>query len=82
MAKISEALEIVNLINSDFSASNATKERMKKIIEILNNDSKDIGIRANACINDLEELINDPNIDSYIRTQLWSLISVLEIIEE
>jgi uncharacterized protein (UPF0147 family) len=82
MAKVSDVEEIIKQINSDFSASNSTKERMKKISKIIKDDSKELAIRTNTCINEVEEMINDPNIDSYLRTQLWNLVSILEIVEE
>ncbi len=47
--------------------------------KLLNGDES-LAVRAAAVISDLEELANNPNIPSHMRTLIWSIVSQLEII--
>lgn len=44
------------------------------------NEKRDISLRVNKALNELEELTDDINLDSYTRTQLWNISSMLEMI--
>ncbi|MBA7532767.1 hypothetical protein ES705_24997 [subsurface metagenome] len=55
----------------------------KSAIEIKNkllNGDESQAVRAAAVISDLEELTNNQNIPSHMRTSIWSIVSQLETI--
>ncbi|HLD48861.1 MAG TPA: UPF0147 family protein, partial [archaeon] len=39
-------------------------------------------VRINTAISLLEEISNDPNIPIYTRTQIWNIVSMLEVMNE
>ena len=82
MTKLHEAIALVDMIENDFASPTNVKEKMKEIKKILQDKSVDIGIRANRCLNILEALDEDPNIEPFTRTNLWNLVSMLENLEE
>ena len=58
---------------------------MKAIIDLiteLNNDEYSLSVRANNTISLLDDVTQDPNMPSYVRTQLWQAVSKLESIRE
>jgi uncharacterized protein (UPF0147 family) len=58
---------------------NIRKSASKVKNKLLNGDES-LAVRAAAVISDLEELANNPNIPSHMRTLIWSIVSQLEII--
>ncbi len=48
----------------------------------LNDQKNDWAVRINAAVSILDEVSNDPNIPTYARTQIWNMVSMLEILNE
>jgi len=48
----------------------------------LNNTMNEIAVRINGAVSILDEVSNDPNIPIYTRTQIWNIVSMLEVINE
>jgi len=46
-------------------------------MDILNGKT-DLSIRINKALNELDEIADDTNIQSYTRTQIWNIVSLLE----
>jgi uncharacterized protein (UPF0147 family) len=55
--------------------------RIEKVIEVLNNNLE-ISIKVSKALNELEELADDVNLQSYTRSQIWTIISVLEKVKK
>lgn len=53
------------------------KERLREIFEILENDG-DISLKVDKAIQLLDDINDDSNLQSYTRTQVWNLVSILE----
>lgn len=47
----------------------------------LNNEKDDMAVRINSGVSILDEVSNDPNIPTYTRTQIWNIVSLLEIVQ-
>lgn len=73
-------IEELNLILEDDSIPRNVGNKIKSAIIILNNKEVESCIRANQALSELSELSDDPNIPTYIRPQLWNIISQLETI--
>ena len=60
--------------------STIPKNTRAKIAEILNSlkESSELSIKVNKAFNALDEISNDSNLPSYIRTQIWGIVSLLE----
>ncbi len=67
-------------------ASNSTPKTIKKaitdLIADLNNKEYSLSVRAANTISLLDDVTQDPNMPSYVRTQLWQAVSKLESIRE
>lgn len=45
---------------------------------VLNTDNEASEVKISTAINILDEIINDPNMPLYTRTQIWNVVSILE----
>jgi len=54
----------------------AASEEVKK--ELTEKSDKGWDIRLSSAISILDEIINDPNMPIYTRTQIWNVVSMLE----
>ena len=71
-----EILEAIEMIKEDQDASKKLKESLDRIASLLKADDS---LKVEKAVLELEE-INSQGVSSYIRTQLWDLISKLESI--
>ena len=68
------------------TSSNSTPKTIKKVITDLITELKNpeysLSVRAANTISLLDDVTQDPNMPSYVRTQLWQAVSKLESIRE
>lgn len=71
-------IEELNVIIEDEGIPKNTRIRIESAICILQDNSTEESIRANKAIQELDDISDEPNTPSYIRSQLWGIISKLE----
>ena len=77
-----EAIETLNQIASSNSTPKTIKKSITDLITDLNNEEYPLSVRAANTISLLDDVTQDPNMPSYVRTQLWQAVSKLESIRE
>ncbi|MDH5462995.1 MAG: UPF0147 family protein [Nitrosopumilus sp.] len=77
-----EAIETLNQIVSSNSTPKTIKKSITDLIADLNNQEYTLSVRAANTISLLDDVTQDPNMPSYVRTQLWQAVSKLESIRE
>ncbi|MDH3204615.1 MAG: UPF0147 family protein [Nitrosopumilus sp.] len=77
-----EAIETLNQITSSNSTPKTIKKSITDLIVDLNNEEYSLSVRAANTISLLDDVTQDPNMPSYVRTQLWQAVSKLESIRE
>jgi uncharacterized protein len=77
-----EAIETLNQIVSSNSTPKTIKKSITDLIADLNNQEHSLSVRAANTISLLDDVTQDPNMPSYVRTQLWQAVSKLESIRE
>ena len=77
-----EAIETLNQIASSNSTPKTIKKSITDLITDLNNEEYSLSVRAANTISLLDDVTQDPNMPSYVRTQLWQAVSKLESIRE
>jgi uncharacterized protein (UPF0147 family) len=77
-----EAIETLNQIATNHSTPKTVKKSITDLIVELNNEEYSLSVRANNTISLLDDVTQDPNLPSYVRTQLWQAVSKLESIRE
>ena len=74
---IKEIIEFINDLQEESSVPRNVKAKLLNITEILKEDS-DKSLKVNKALHELDEINDDVNIQSYIRTQIWNIASMLE----
>ena len=81
-----EAFENAMQTLNQLATSHSTPKNFKKTISDLINDLKSeeysFAVRAANSISALDDITQNPNIPSFVRTSLWQVVSTLESIRE
>jgi uncharacterized protein (UPF0147 family) len=77
-----EAIDTLNQIIASNSTPKTIKKSITDLITDLNNEEYSLSVRAANTISLLDDVTQDPNMPSYVRTQLWQAVSKLESIRE
>ncbi len=77
-----EAIDTLNLIISTNSTPKTIKKSISDLVEDLMKEEYSLSVRAANTISLLDDVTQDPNMPSYVRTQLWQAVSKLESIRE
>lgn len=77
-----EAIETLQQIATNGSTPKTIKKSITDLITDLNNEEYSLSVRAANTISLLDDVTQDPNMPSYVRTQLWQAVSKLESIRE
>jgi len=77
-----EAIDTLNLIVSTNSTPKTIKKSVTDLITDLVKEEYSLSVRAANTISQLDDVTQDPNMPSYVRTQLWQAVSKLESIRE
>ena len=76
------AIETLEQITSSNSTPKTVKKSLTDLIIELKNQEYSLSVRAANTISLLDDVTQDPNMPSYVRTQLWQAVSKLESIRE
>jgi uncharacterized protein (UPF0147 family) len=77
-----EAIDTLNQIVSSNSTPKTIKKAIADLIANLSSQEFSLSVRAANTISLLDDVTQDPNMPSYVRTQLWQAVSKLESIRE
>jgi uncharacterized protein (UPF0147 family) len=69
-------------INNDRSVPKNIRTLVSDAKSNLGNPKLEKAVKINAAISILDEVSNDPNIPTYTRTQIWNIVSLLEVANE
>ena len=79
---LDSAIQTLNQLVKSHSTPKNIKNNITEMITELQSDEYSISVRAANLIGTLDDITQDPNIPSYIRTSLWQIVSILESIRE
>jgi len=77
-----EAIDTLNQIVTSSSTPKTIKKSISDLIKNLTEEDSALSVRAANTISLLDDVTQDPNMPSYVRTQLWQAVSKLESIRE
>ena len=75
-----EVMDMLSQIEEDSTVPKNVRFRVKSAILALNQEGKSLPVKIDASIQELDECSDDPNIPSYVRAQIWDIVSRLESI--
>lgn len=74
---IKPIIEILEELKTDISVPRNVKEKIDNTIGALKGN-KDIKLRINKALHELDDVADDANLQPYTRTQIWNVVSLLE----
>ena len=79
---LNSAMATLNQIATNPSTPKNIRKNIADIVEQLKSDEYSVSVRAANTISLLDDVTQDPNLPSYVRTSLWQAVSTLESIRE
>ena len=76
------AMQTLNQLATSHSTPKNFKKTNTDLMTELKSDEYSISVRAANAISSLDDITQDPNVPSFVRTSLWQVVSVLESIRE
>lgn len=70
-------VEALGELQEDTTVPKNVKERIKATIICLK-DSCEVSMRIDRALQELDEVSEESNLQAYTRTQIWSIVSMLE----
>ena len=74
--------KLLDEINEDRSVPRNIRLSVQDAKDNLNDSKQDLTIRISNAISILDNISNDPNLPIYTRTQIWNIVSILEVINK
>ena len=77
ISEIDNVINSLNEIHADVTVPRNVRTKVEAIITTLREDTE-LSIKINKTLNELDGIANDVNLQSYTRTQIWNVMSLLE----
>lgn len=75
--KIAGIVECLAQVEDDMSLPKDIKLKIRNAIVALG-EGREFKIMANKALRELDDVSDNPNLPSYLRPQIWNVVSVLE----
>ena len=82
LESLNNAMSTLNQIATNPSTPRNIRKNIGDLIDGLKSDEYSVSVRAVNTISLLDDVTQDPNLPSYVRTSLWQAVSTLESIRE
>jgi uncharacterized protein len=79
MDEKAQIISMLEELQDDTSVSKNVKTKIQAMKqELINTSEENLSLTVNKLLSDLEDLSSDVNIPMFVRTQIWSVTSLLE----
>jgi len=79
--RVQNVVSALEELVGDGSVPRNIKAKVETIMTILkSDDGEDMNIKINKALSELDEISDDTNLQPYTRTQIWNIVSMLEMI--
>ena len=79
---LNNAIQTLNQLAVSHSTPKNFKKLINDLIIDLKSEEHSVSVRAANAISALDDITQNPNIPSFVRTSLWQVVSILESIRE
>ena len=79
---LNNAMSTLNQIATTPSTPRNIRKNITDLVDGLKSNEYSVSVRAVNTISLLDDVTQDPNLPSYVRTSLWQAVSTLESIRE
>ncbi|MBI4014814.1 MAG: UPF0147 family protein [Candidatus Aenigmarchaeota archaeon] len=83
---VSVNMSVVGTMLEEIAQDRTVPKNIRSAVEqvkaSLGNAKQELAVRINSAVSILDEISGDPNIPVYSRTQIWNIVSMLEVMNE
>ena len=79
---LDNAMSSLNQLATNPSTPRNIRKSISSLLEELKSEEYSMSVRAANTTSLLDDITQDPNMPSYVRTSLWQIVSMLENIRE
>ena len=79
MAGLESIIKMLTEVMEDRNVPRNIRISVEEAKKILEENDREMDVKLSTAISILDEITNDPNIPSYTRTQVWNIVSMLEL---
>lgn len=79
LEELNQIIEAIKELLEDNTVPRNVKRKLETSKNILESNDE-LSIKVNKVLNELDELSEDTNVQSYTRTQIWNIVSMLEML--
>ena len=79
---LDDAMSSLNQLSTNPSTPRNIRKSITSLLEELKSEEYSMSVRAANTTSLLDDITQDPNMPSYVRTSLWQIVSTLENIRE
>jgi len=79
---LDSAMSSLNQLSTSPSTPRNIRKSITSLLEELKSEEYSMSVRAANTTSLLDDITQDPNMPSYVRTSLWQIVSTLENIRE
>jgi len=76
--KISEVVEMLTKLQEDSAIPKNIRIKIQGITNAIKEKNIELSIKVNKALDKLDEIADDANMQPFIRTQIWNIVSMLE----
>ena len=73
-----DLIEELQMLIEDDAIPKSVRLKVEAAISALLEEDIEESLRANKALQQLDDLSEDPNVPSYVRPQIWNIVSQLE----
>lgn len=81
MTSLQEVIDVLNEICEDSNTTKNIKSKITAVVDLLKAEGE-LSMRVNRASHAVDELASNGDIDSFTRTQLLGVVSLLETVDE
>ena len=80
-AQVLEIIQFMDELKEDSTVPKNVKTKLDASITLLKKEGDELRMRIDKVLQELDEVANDTNTQSYTRSQIWNIVSMLESIQ-
>ena len=77
--KVKQILDVMQEVVDDPVVPKNVKIKINSAMQVLKQDDE-ISIKINKALDELDEIGDDNNLEPYTRSQIWNIVSALEMV--
>ncbi len=79
---VKDIIASISELRDDTTVPKNVKEKVQAVIQTLNDEKEELSMRIDKVLQILDGVAEDSNLQSYSRTQVWNIVSMLEKVTE